>query len=194
MEELGKDALAENLIKSVEETYADLRSRHPGKDEHWFLANTWLERYGSGHEAKEKGVEWARFSAYKETYDLAILEPPQSVRALALLIVCKELGEPQAKRYEAEFFKLMEPIIQSKNGRVFFDQYREKNPLTWEEIQTEGGDWTYSLFWFFRGLELEQAHDEVGDLESGEFDFLDQLEKQEEQDAEKNEIVEPYGD
>jgi ABC-type nitrate/sulfonate/bicarbonate transport system substrate-binding protein len=81
---------AENLIKAVQEAYFDLRKQSPDRDEHWYLANVWLKRYGSGAEAKEKGEEWAQFTAYKETHEFAILDSPQSIRGLALLLVARE--------------------------------------------------------------------------------------------------------
>ena len=174
---------AENLIKAVEETYFDLRKQYPDKDEHWYLANVWLKRYGSEAEAKEKGEEWAQFTAYKETHEFAILDSPQAVRGLALLLVAREMGESAAKSYESEFFKTIEPVVKVKQDRAFLNTYREKNPLTWAEIE-QRDDAAYSLYWFFRGLELEQEQEGEPLDEWGEVDFLDQLEKQEQASAE----------
>lgn len=180
MEELDKEGHAENLVKSLEQIYFDLRENHPDQDEHWFLANTWLKRYGSTGEAKQKGAAWAKFVAYRDTHQFSILEPPESIRGLALSLVYKELGEEQASRYESEFFQIMEPIVKSKADGVFFDKYKQRNPLTWEEFQAEDKS-NYSLYWFFRGLELEperdeeieEAWDEVG------VDIIDKLEEEE---------------
>ena len=171
---------AEALIKSLEQTYSDFRQKHPDRDEHWFLANTWLEKYGSGEEAKEKGAEWAKFTAYKETVEFAILEPPKSIRALSLILVFREMGEEEAKQYESEFFRLMEPVVKSKENHVFTDEYKKRNPLTWKEVQVVD-DSPYSLYWFFRGLELDQEHDYVGE-EDEEFDIIDLLSESEEEE------------
>ena len=135
MEEKDERMKAENLIKSLEETYSDLRKSNPDKDEHWFLANTWLKRYGSGEEAKEKGAEWAKLTAYKESYQFSILEPPKSIRGLALILIYEELGEQQAKHYESEFSQIMEQIVKSKGKNGFLNEYKQRNPLTWEEVQ-----------------------------------------------------------
>ena len=181
MEDLNKNAPAEKLIKSLEQTYFGLRKKHPDRDEHWFLANTWLERYGSGEEAKQKGAEWARFTAYKDTCEFAVLESPKSIRALALFLVFRELGEQPAKRYESEFFRIIEPVVRSKESRAFLEEYKQKNPLTWEEVQTEDNS-SYSLYWFFKGLEFEQERDEkVEDewSEDGIIDIISKLEKEE---------------
>jgi len=86
-EESDKKAPAENIIKSLEQTYFDLKKDNPDRDEHWLLANTWLNSYGSTKQAKQKGIEWAKFVAYKDTLQFSILEPPKSIRALALFLV-----------------------------------------------------------------------------------------------------------
>jgi len=189
MVEFDKNA-AENLIKAVQDAYFDLRKQSPDKDEHWYLASTWLSRYGSEPEAKEKGEEWAQFTAYKETHEFAILDSLQAIRGLALLLVVRELGESAAKQYESEFFKTIEPVVKAKQDRAFLKIYREKNPLTWAEIE-QRDDATYSLYWFFRGLELEQEHEGEPLDEWGEVDFLDQLEKQEKASAEGEDDVLP---
>ena len=178
MEDLNKNAPAEKLIKSLEQTYFGLRKKHPDQDEHWFLANTWLERYGSGEEAKQKGAGWARFTAYKDTCEFSVLEPPKSIRALALFLVFREQGEQPAKYYESEFFQLIEPIVRSKASRVFLEEYQQRNPSTWKEVQVEDNS-SYSLYWFFRGLELEQERDEKVEGEWGEGDIIDRLEEEE---------------
>jgi len=182
MNEPNNESSAENLIKSVEQKYLDLRREHPDQDEHWLLANTWLERYGSSEEAKEKGDEWARFTAYKDTCEFSVLEPPQSIRALALFLVFKEMGGEPARQYESEFFKLVEPVMRSKEKRAFIDEYKQKNPLAWKEVQVVD-DSSYSLYWFFRGLELEQEHGEQVEDEWGGDDIIDSLIKQEEEES-----------
>ena len=182
MGELDQKGPAENLIKSLEQTYSDLREKHPERDEHWFLANTWLKKYGATDEAREKGEEWARFTAYRETYQFSILEPPASIRGLALHLVYKELGEPAVKDYESELFQILEPVLRSEQEGGFFDRYRERNPLTWEEIQ-EDKDSTYSLYWYFRGRELlpeppEGDLDELDVIEQSLQDMMGQLKEE----------------
>jgi hypothetical protein len=183
MAELDRNA-AEDLLKAVEDAYFDLRKQYPDKDEHWYLANVWLKRCGSGEEAKEKGEGWTQFTAYKETHEFAILDSPQAIRGLALLLVARELGEAAAKQYESEFFKTIEPVVKAKQDHAFLKIYQEKNPLTWAEIE-QRDDSAYSLYWFFRGIELEQEQEGEPLDEWGELDFLDQLEKQEEASAEE---------
>ena len=180
MEELNQEATAENLIKSLELIYFDLRENHPDRDEHWFLANTWLNRYSSTEEAQQRGAEWAKFVAYRDTHRFAILEPPESIRGLALSLVYKELGEKQAEDHEKEFLQIMEQIVKSRAEGEFLDKYKERNPLTWEEIQLET-DSSYSLYWFFKGLELEQECDEEFDEVWGEvgIDIIDKIEEEE---------------
>jgi len=172
----------ERFIKSLEEAYFDLRRRYPGRDEHWYLASTWRQKYGSGEEAREKGAEWAKFTAYRDTHEFAFLEPPASIRGLALHLAYTELGEQATKPYEDEFFQIIKPVTKSKEDRTFLDGYQERNPLTWKEIQEEGSS-TYSLYWFFKGLELEQEREGAPVDEWGEVDIIEELEKEEEEEA-----------
>jgi len=182
MAELDKKGSAENLIKSLEQIYFDLRQQQPDRDEHWFLANTWLKRYGATEEAREKGEEWARFTAYRGSYQFSILEPPASIRGLALHLVYKELGEPPARDYEGELFQILEPVLRSEQEGEFFGRYRERNPLTWEEIQRDK-DATYSLYWYFQGLEFQlgypkEAADEFDMIEQSIQDVMGQLKEE----------------
>jgi hypothetical protein len=158
-EEVEKKAPAENLIKNLEQTYFDLKKNHPDRDEHWLLANTWLKRYGSTKEAKQKGPKKMKFIAYKDTHLFSILSPPKSIRGLALFLVYKELGVQQAIYYNSEYSGIMEPIIKSKEMHIFLDKYKERNPRTWEENQVEDAS-SYSLYCSLKGLEFEQEHPE----------------------------------
>ena len=158
-EEADKKAPAENLIKLLEQTYFDLRKNNPDRDEHWFLANTWLKRYGSSKQAKQKGAEWTKFVAYKDTFQFSILEPPKSIRALALFLVFQELREQQAIYYATEFSQIMEPIIESQESHVFANKYKERNPRTLEENQVEddSSHWSRMLYFLLRGLVEEPS-------------------------------------
>lgn len=158
-EEIEKKAPAENLVKSLEQIYFDIRKDHPDRDEHWLLAHTWLKRYGSTEEAKQKGSELMNFIAYKETYQFSILESPKSIRGLALFLVYKELGEQHAIYYNSEFSLILEPIMKSREQRTFLKKYKEKNPWVWKENQVEDMS-SYSLYWLLKGLEFEQDHPE----------------------------------
>ena len=158
-EEVEKKAPAENLISSLKQTYFELKREHPDQDEHWFLANTWLKRYSSTNQAKQKGPELMKLIAYKDTHQFSILEPPKSIRGLALFTVYKELGEQQAIYYNSEFHQIMEPVIKSRKRHIFLDKYKERNPRTWQENQVEDHS-SYSLYWFLKGLEYEQEHPE----------------------------------
>jgi len=158
-EEIDKKVPAENLIKSLEQDYYALRKEHPNRDEHWFLANTLLKKYGSTQWAKQKGPELMKFIAYKDTNQFSILEPPKSIRGLALFLVWKEFGKQQAIYYNSEFNQIMEPIIKSKESNIFFDKYKERNLRTWKENQVEDNS-PYSLYRLLRGLKFQQEHPE----------------------------------
>ncbi len=158
-EETDRKEPAQSLIQSLERTYYELAKNHPDRDEHWVLANTWLGRYGSTRQAKDKGPEWAKFVAYKDSHQFSILKPPRSIRGLALFLVYKELGEEPALDYAIEFSRIMEPIMRSRECHVFLDKYKERNPRTWQENQVEQES-PYSLYWFLKGVEFGQEHPE----------------------------------
>ncbi len=158
-EEMDKKAPSENLIKSLEDTYYGLRKKHPDRDEHWHLANTWLSRYGSTKKSRQKGPKLTQFIAYKDTHQFSILEPPKSIRGLALFLVYKELGERQSLYYNSEFNLIMEPVMKIKAENLFLDKYIEKNPWTWERNQIEN-DSPFSLYYFFGGLKFERDNPE----------------------------------
>lgn len=143
---------AEKLIRALEEKYLKLKEKNPDQDEHWLLANTWLEMYGSTEQAKQKGAEWATFTAYKSSCQYSVLEPPKSIRAFALSLVYEELGEWPAINYAIEFSELIEPIREIKESNTFLEKYKKINPQTWKENQIENNA-RYSLYWFFKGLE-----------------------------------------
>jgi len=160
---LIEKAPAENLIKSLEQIYFDLKEKNPDRDEHWFLANTWLKRYGLSKQAKRKGAAWTKFVAYKDTLQFSILESPKSIRGLALFLVYMELGERQALYYADEFSQLMEPVMESSGTRVFLDKYKQRNPRTWEEnqVKDESSQYSRMLYWLFRGLEPSEEAEEA---------------------------------
>jgi hypothetical protein len=162
-EEIDKKAPAENLIKSLEQIYFDLRKNNPDRDEHWFLANTWSKRYGSSKQAKQKGAEWTKFVAYKDTLQFSILEPPQSIRGLALFLVYKELGEQQAMYYVSEFSQIMEPITENQEIHISADKYKERNPRTWEEnrVKDDSSYWSRMLYFLLKGLEPSKEAEEA---------------------------------
>jgi hypothetical protein len=156
----------DKIMESVEKTYSGLRRDHPDRDEHWLLANTWLERYGATREAKRKGPEVMRFIAYKETHQFSILERPESVRALALFLVYKELGAA-AEPYGPEFGRVMEPVLRARAEHRFFERYKEKNPGTLSESRAEPpGPFTLSsLLESFQSLDRDpQFRQEVEGL------------------------------
>ena len=158
-EKIDKKAPSENLIKLMENTYYGLRKKYSDRDEHWYLANTWLSRYGSTKQSKQKGPKLTQFIAYKDTHQFSILEPPKSIRGLALFLVYKELGERQSLYYNSEFNLIMEPVMKIKAENLFLDKYKEKNHWTWERNQVKD-DSPFSLYWFFRGLEFEKDYPE----------------------------------
>jgi len=178
-EETEKKALSENLIRLLENTYYSLKNKYPDRDEHWYLANTWLSRYGSTKQAKQKGSKLTQFIAYKDTHQFSILEPPKSIRGLVLFLVYKELGEQQALHCTSEFNLIIEPVMKIRADNLLLDKYKEKNPRTWEENRIEDNT-SFSLYWFFKGLEFERDNPERANK------ILERAEKLWEENEKKN--------
>lgn len=149
----------ETLIAKLETTYSQLRENNPDRDEHWLLANTWLTRYASSKQAKERDTAWTKFVAYKDTLQYSVLETPKSIRGLALFLIYKELGEEQVIPYATEFSQLMDAVMKSRENHTFLDEYKRRNPRTWRENQMEDHS-SYSLYSLFSGLLYEQENPE----------------------------------
>lgn len=154
------EARPEELIQLLENTYSRLRKQNPDRDEHWLLANTWVARYGSIEQAKKEGAAWTRFVAYKDTLQFSILESPKSIRALALFLVYKELGEDAVAPYATEYAELYEKIEICRNRHVYFDEYKRMNPRTWSENQVKDNTSPLNLYWLFKGIEFRDEHPE----------------------------------
>ena len=108
---------------------------------------------------KKEGTGWAKFVAYKDTLSFSSLEAPKSIRALAVFLVYKELGEDEAIPYAIEFAQLIEPVMTSKDNHTFLDVYKKRNPRTWRENQVEDHS-PYSLYMLLTGLEFAEEHPE----------------------------------
>jgi len=173
----GRKKHTENLIRALEEKYFKLKEQNPDQDEHWLLANTWLEMYGSTEQAKQRGAEWATFAAYKSSCQYSVLESPKSIRALALSLVYEELGEWPAINYAIEFYELVEPIRESKESNTFLEQYKKRNPQTWKENQVENNS-RYSLYWFFKGLESLQEYPKEAEEAPGKYSARQRIERE----------------
>jgi hypothetical protein len=125
-------ALAEDIVKANEKTYWKVREERPGEDEHFYLATTLLRRF----EARKKlgqdlgllnDKENLNLVTNSETMSFSVLDPPKSIRALALYIVYKEVPS-EAYRYEEEYNRIMEPVMRMEENGTFMDLYRKKNP------------------------------------------------------------------
>jgi len=138
-------ALAEDIIKANEKTYRRVRKERPGEDEHFYLATTLLRRFLTKLEVTGKTLpsleklkleqeekqqaekHQSNIIAWNETRLFSVLDPPNSIRALALYIVYKEVPS-EAHRYEEEYNRIMEPVMKMEKDGTFMDIYRKKNP------------------------------------------------------------------
>lgn len=132
----------DSTINSIEKTYWQFRKKQPNQDEHFYLANTWLHRYKntrltrdqldtlgiSDFKTKKQQHDAKELAAWTETRQFAILDPPDSYRAMALFIIYKEFGGGAALHYEQEFNRIMSPVMEAQENGSFDKIYEEKNP------------------------------------------------------------------
>jgi len=141
----GNKSLAQDIIKANEKTYRRVRKERPGEDEHFYLATTLLRRFLTKLEVTGKtlpSLEKLNLEqeekqqaekhqlnniAWNETRLFSVLDPPDSIRALALYVVYKEVPS-EAHRYEEEYNRIMEPVMKMEKDGTFMDLYRKKNP------------------------------------------------------------------
>jgi hypothetical protein len=150
----------ETLIYSLEKIYNDLKIKNSDKDEHWLLANTWMARYGNWEVSKQKGPEWIRYVAYKDTFQFSLLDFPKSIRAFSLFMVYKELGEAEAVSVMEEANQLMTEILKIQMQPNLIDEYKVRNPFTWSEIHAEKEEAKYSLLYFLKASDHLNKHPE----------------------------------
>lgn len=127
---LSPSILAENTLKANEDTYYILRKKFPNKREHDYLAMTYAARRRAGVIIYKDGITEEQISllSYTETHQFAVLEPPNSIRALALYILYKERPDLITDEYRSEYAKLYTPILQAKEDGTFGDWYERTNP------------------------------------------------------------------
>lgn len=147
----------EMLIAYLEQIYFDLKKENPNKDEHWLLANTWLKRYGSWEASKQKCPKLTKYIAYTTAFPYSILESPKSIRGLVLYLAYKEHGEEACVE---EFSQIMNQISKNKEEGSFMKEYKQKNPQTYKEIQTEKDESMYGLYGFLKTTEYLEKHPE----------------------------------
>lgn len=138
----------EELIHSLEQIYNGLKAKNPDKDEHWLLINTWMARYENWEASKQKGPKLTKFIAYKDTLQFSFLDTPKSIRGLILYLIYKELGEKEAKNDAKEFEQIIKPFLRIQGSGDLLNEYRKRNPVTFNEIEAEKDDSIYSRYSF----------------------------------------------
>ena len=123
--------LAENIIKANEDSYYTLRTNHPGKNEHWYLAHTYVTRKQAGAivERQRFNEDELIIEAFSATKDFSVLDPPDSIRTLALYTLSIERPDILANILADEFVRLMHPVYDSQEKGTFEDWYKRKNPV-----------------------------------------------------------------
>ena len=122
--------LAEEIIRANERTYDLLRKKYPGRNEHDYLALTYLSRRDAHRAIGMDSISEEELSviSYTETRTFAVLPSPQSIRALALYILFKERADLISDSHKTEFTELMEPVFRAEQEKLFEEWYARTNP------------------------------------------------------------------
>lgn len=123
--------ITEKILSISKQIYDKVKTERPDEDEHFYLATTWLRRFFADkrpylHGDKLSDEELGNMS-WTETMQFAILDSPDSIRALSLYMVHKECPREYLK-YIKEFNKLTETVVEAKKTGTFMDVYKQKNP------------------------------------------------------------------
>lgn len=124
-------AVAKRILSITSEIYEKVRSERPDKDEHFYLATTWLRRFFSCKQAYQHGKKLSDEElgnlSWTETINFSILTPPNSVRAMGLYMVYKECPKEYLKHVK-EYNTLMALVTEVKKNGTFMDFYKQMNP------------------------------------------------------------------
>lgn len=124
--------MGEEILATQVRMYHHFKQSNPHFEEHELLANVWLSRRKALELfAKQKtDDETLSLLAFTETHLFAVLDYPNSIRALALYMLYKERPDIVAKHPEfyAEFRELMEPVFRAQQNGTFQEWYKRKNP------------------------------------------------------------------
>ncbi len=122
--------LGEEIIKKQEEIYEGQRRLFPGQDEHTYLTQVWLSRKAAyPHRMNPDDPEVQTWAA-TQTFQFACLEPPASIRALALYIVWKEHPDiiEGSPKYQEEFNRIIVPVFKAEREGTLDTLYAARNP------------------------------------------------------------------
>lgn len=150
----------ETIISSLEQIYNDLKTKNPDKDEHWLLINTYMGRYGNWEVAKQKGPELMKYIAFKDTFQYSLLDSPKSIRGLALFLSYKERGDKENEGDVEESAQIVGLIQKIYEEQRLLEEYKKRNPFTWNEVQSEKDESVYGLYGFLKSSDYLNKHPE----------------------------------
>lgn len=123
--------LTDKILSVCKQVYHIVRQECPDEDEHFYLATTWFRKHFRDKRPYRQGEELSEAElgevSWTETMQFAILEPPDSIRAMSLYIVHKECPREYLK-YVNEYNRLMKPVKAAGDHEGFMEVYRLRNP------------------------------------------------------------------
>ena len=124
-----EEFLVKNTIGIQEKMYWSLKAQSPGQEEHQYLAQIWLSR------ANVRGLNpndpQVQSTAWPATFLFACMDPPGSIRALAIKMVQEEVPPQVLEKHPAlteEFEALMAPVFAAQDQGTLEKLYAARNP------------------------------------------------------------------
>lgn len=124
--------MGEEIVETIVRMYRDLKQSNSHFEEHQLLASVWLSRRKTLERfaGQKTDNETLNLLALTETHLFSVLDYPNSIRALGLHMLYKERPDIIAKypEFEAEYSRLIEPVLRAQQAETFLEWYRQKNP------------------------------------------------------------------
>jgi len=119
---------AKDFVKSIEESYELHKTKFPGYDPHFYLAQTWLAyKKSHGFDPEDKDQQLGAFSW---TYLIACVNSQRCARALGIYILYKErpglLEAYTPLKYD--FNELIMPVLRAMEDGSAPELYKRNNP------------------------------------------------------------------
>jgi hypothetical protein len=137
----SRKARAEDIIKTTTEMYWHVRNERPGEDEHIYLSTTLMRKFASAYFPDETITNPELYRGRLESicsgesHLFSVLDPPDSIRALAIYMAYKSLPAEAAK-YLDEYNRLMGPTLKLREDeKAFIELYKKKNPKIAKEMK-----------------------------------------------------------
>jgi hypothetical protein len=101
-----------------------------------------------------------KYIAYKDTFQYSLLDTPKSIRGLALFLSYKERGDKEIESEIEESAQIVGLIQKIHEEHNLLEEYKKRNPFTFNEVQAEKDESIYGLYGFLKASDYLNKHPE----------------------------------